>query len=91
MEGLWVFKPWSNSFFLMLWQSISEWYFWAWKYDMLAKMQCLCSGGKNKVSMRDHDPWFVPYGYGMDDWVVFWCTLLVVEPKEKKLFILLLT
>ena len=52
----------------MLWQSISEWYFWAWKYDaydMLAKMQCLCSGGKNaknEVSMRDHDPWFIPYG-----------------------------
>ena len=40
----------------MLWQSISEWDFWAWKYDMLAKMQCLCSGGNNKVSMRDHDP-----------------------------------
>ena len=68
--------------FLMLWQPISELYFWAWKYDMLAKMQCLCSGGNNKVSMRDHDPWFIPYGYGMDDWVVFWCTMLVLEPKE---------
>ncbi|OEU11426.1 hypothetical protein FRACYDRAFT_245994 [Fragilariopsis cylindrus CCMP1102] len=68
-------------------QPISEWYFWAWKYDMLANMQCLCSGGNNKVSMRDHDPWFIPYGYGMDDWVVFWCTMVVVEPKEK-LFIL---
>ena len=56
---------------------------------MLAKMQCLCSGGKNKVSMRDHDPWFIPYGYEMDDWMVFWCTMLVVEPK-KKLFIFLL-
>ncbi|OEU12544.1 hypothetical protein FRACYDRAFT_243796 [Fragilariopsis cylindrus CCMP1102] len=33
---------------------ISEWYFWAWKYDMLAKMQCLCSGGKNKSS--DDEP-----------------------------------
>ena len=76
--------------FWMLWQPISEWYFWAWKYDMLAKMQCLCSGGKKKVNMRDHDPWFIPYGYEMDDWVVFWCTLLVLEPKEK-LFILLLT
>ena len=77
--------------FLMLWQPISEWYFWAWKYDMMAKMQCLgclCSGGKNKVSMRNHDPWFIPYGYEMDDWVVFWCTMLVLEPKEK-LFILL--
>ncbi|OEU19127.1 hypothetical protein FRACYDRAFT_237419 [Fragilariopsis cylindrus CCMP1102] len=31
----------------MLWHPISEWYFWAWKYDMLAEMQCLCSGGKN--------------------------------------------
>ena len=72
----------------MLWQPISEWYFWAWKYDMLAEMQCLCSGGKNKVSMRDYGPWFIPYGYGMDDWVVFWCTMLVLEPKEK-LFILL--
>jgi hypothetical protein len=68
--------------FLMLWQPISELYFWAWKYDMLAKMQCLCSGGNNRVSMRDHDPWFIPYGYGMDDWVVFWCTMLVLEPKE---------
>ena len=67
----------------MLWQPISEWYFWAWKYDMLAKMQYLCSGGKNKVSMRDHDPWFIPYGYRMDDWVVSWCTMLVLEPKEK--------
>ena len=68
-------------------------YFWmvlfgAWKYDMLAKMQCLCSGGKNKVCMRDHDPWFISYGYEMDDWVVFWYTMLVLEPKEK-LFILL--
>ena len=54
---------------------------------MLAKRQCLCSGGKNKVSIRAHGPWFIPYGYGMDDWVVFWCTMLVVEPKEK-LFIL---
>ena len=77
--------------FLMLWQPISEWYFWAWKYDVLAKMQCLCSGGKNKVYVRDHDPWFIHYGYEMDDWVVFWCTLLVLEPKEKKLIILLLT
>ena len=55
---------------------------------MLAKMQCLCSGGKNKVYMRDHDPWFISYGYKMDDWVVSWCTMLVLEPKEK-LFILL--
>ncbi|OEU12077.1 hypothetical protein FRACYDRAFT_244317 [Fragilariopsis cylindrus CCMP1102] len=54
---------------------ISEWYFWAWKYDMLAKMQCLCSGGKNKVCMRDHDPWFIPYGYEMDDLVVYIGTL----------------
>ena len=38
--------------FLMLWQPVSDWYFCAWKYDMLAKMQCLCSGGKNKVNMR---------------------------------------
>ena len=57
---------------------------------MLAKMQCLCSGGKNKVKRRDHDPGFIPYGYEMDDWVGFWCTLLVLEPKEK-LFILLFT
>ena len=69
--------------FLMLWQPISEWYFWAWKYDMLAKMQCLCSGGKNNVNIRDYNLWFIPYGYEMDDWVVFWCTMLVVEPKEK--------
>ena len=65
----------------MLWQPICEWYFWAWKYDMLAKMQCLCSGGKNEVSMRDYDPWFIPYGYEMDDWVGFWCTMQVLEPK----------
>jgi hypothetical protein len=31
----------------------------------------LCSGGKNKVRMRDHDPWIILYGYGMDDLVVF--------------------
>ncbi|OEU07263.1 hypothetical protein FRACYDRAFT_251371 [Fragilariopsis cylindrus CCMP1102] len=68
---------------LLWWWPISEWYFWAWKYDMLAKMRCLCSGGKNEVNMRDHDPWFIPYWYEMDDWVVFWCTLLVLEPKEK--------
>ena len=55
---------------------------------MLAEMQCLCSEGKNKVFMRDHDPWFIPYRYGMDDWVVFWCTMLVVEPKEKLFTIL---
>ena len=76
--------------FFMLWQPISEWYFGAWKYDMLAKMQCLCSGGKNKGSVRDHGPWFIPYVYKMDDCVVFWCTMLVLEPKEK-LFILLFT
>ena len=59
---------------------------------MLTKIQCFCSGsgGKNKVSMRDYGPWFIPYGYGMDDWVVFRCTMLVLEPKEK-LFILLFT
>ncbi|OEU20274.1 hypothetical protein FRACYDRAFT_236347 [Fragilariopsis cylindrus CCMP1102] len=56
--------------------------------------------GKNQVSMRDHDHWFipygyemdgwvVPYGYEMDDWVVFWFTMLVLEPEEK-LFIFLL-
>ena len=72
--------------FLMLWQPISEWHFWAWKYDMLAEMQfCVL-----EASIRDHDPWFIPYGYKMDDWVVFWCTMLVLEPKEK-LFILLFT
>ena len=71
---------------LLFWQPTSEWYFWAWKYDIMIKMQCLCSGGK--VSMRDHDPWFIPNEYEMDDWVVFWCTMLVLEPKEK-LFILL--
>ncbi|OEU07171.1 hypothetical protein FRACYDRAFT_251455 [Fragilariopsis cylindrus CCMP1102] len=43
-----------------------------WKYDMLAKMTCLYSGGKNK----------------MDDWVVFWCTMLALEPKEKLFTIL---
>ena len=90
MEGIWVLKPWSNPFCVMLWQPIFEWYFWTWKYDMLAKMQCLCSGGKNEVSMGDHDPWFNPYVYEMDDWVVFWCTMLVLELKEK-LFILLFT
>ena len=25
---------------------------------------------KNKVNMRDYDPWYIPYGYEMDDWVV---------------------
>jgi hypothetical protein len=33
--------------------------------------------------MRDHDPWFILYGYGMDDWVVSWFNMLVEEPKEK--------
>ena len=51
---------------------------------MLAKMECLCSGGKNKVCMRDWDPWFIPYGYEMDDLVVFWCTMLILGPTEKK-------
>ncbi|OEU18296.1 POZ domain-containing protein [Fragilariopsis cylindrus CCMP1102] len=54
--GIWMFKPWSKSFFLMFWQPISEWYFWAWKYDMLAKMQCLCSGGKHKRDGTPKDP-----------------------------------
>ena len=72
----------------MLWQPICEGFFWAWKYDKLAKMQCLCSGGENKVDMRNHDPWFIPYGYEKNDLVVFLCTMLVLERKEK-LFILL--
>jgi hypothetical protein len=50
---------------------------------MLGEMQCLCSGSKNMVCMRDHDPWSIPYGYGMGGWVVFWCTRLVLQPKEK--------
>ena len=73
---------------LKLWQPISEWYFWAWKYDMFAKMQYLCSGGKNKGSMMDCDPWLIPYGYRMDDRVVSWCTMLVLGPKEKLLILL---
>jgi hypothetical protein len=32
--------------------------------------------------MRDHDPWSIPYGYEMDDWVVFWCTVVILQPKE---------
>ena len=86
-----VFGCWNSGQipFLLFWQPISEWYFWAWKYDMLAKMQCLCSGGKNKVKMRDQDPWFLPYWYEMDDLVGLWCTMLVLEPKYK-LFIILL-
>ena len=67
--------------FLMLWQPISEWYLWAWKYDMLAKMQCFCSGGKNKVCMRDHDPWFIPYEYEMDDWVVLVFKILIFNTQ----------
>ena len=43
---------------------------------------------QNRVSMRDHDAWFIPYVYSMDDWVICFCTILVLEPKEK-LFILL--
>ena len=34
-------------------------------------------------------PWSILFGYEMDDWVVFWCTMLFPEPKEK-LFNLLL-
>jgi hypothetical protein len=56
---------------------------------MLAKMQCLCSGGKNKVSRRDHDPWFIAHGYDLDDWVVLCCTMLVLEPKEELIILLL--
>ena len=73
--------------FLMLWQPISEWYFWVWRYDMLAKIHCLCSGGKNRVSMRDHDPWFIPCGYGRDDWVVFWCTMLLFLIQNLVIFV----
>ncbi|OEU07128.1 hypothetical protein FRACYDRAFT_251907 [Fragilariopsis cylindrus CCMP1102] len=51
--GIWVLKPWSNSFFLMVWQPISEWYCWAWKHDILAEMQCFCSGAKNKYCTTD--------------------------------------
>ena len=86
MEGIWVLKPWSNSFF---WCCGSLFLNGTFGHCMLAEMQCLCSGGKNKVCMRDHDPWFIPYGYGMDDWVVFWCTILVLESKEKFFIILL--
>ncbi|OEU08106.1 hypothetical protein FRACYDRAFT_250329 [Fragilariopsis cylindrus CCMP1102] len=49
-DHIWMFKPCSNSFILMLWQPIS--------------------------------------GYGMNDWVEFWCTRLVLEPMEKLLILL---
>jgi len=54
---------------------------------MLAEIQCFGSEGRNMVCMGDHDPWSIPYGYGMDDWLVFWFTILVLQPKEK-LFLL---
>ena len=90
MEGIWVFRPWSNSFFwccgslflngtlgMEIWHVGRNAMFVFWRQELL-----------NEVCMRDHDPWFIPYGYGMDDWVVFWCTMLVVEPKEKLFTIL---
>ena len=88
MEGIWVLKPWSNSFF-----DVVAAYFWMALLGMeiwhVGRNAMFVSGGKNKVCMRDHDPWFIPYGYGMDDWVVSWCTMLVLETKEKlKLFII---
>ena len=55
---------------------------------MFAKMECSYSGGTKKVCMRDHVPWVIPYDYDMDDWVVFWCPMLVLEPKEKLLILL---
>ena len=81
-EGIWVFK-----LFLMLWLPISECYFWAWEYVMLAKMQCLCSGGKNKVVWGIMILGSSPMGMR---WMTGWylCTMLVLEPKER-LFILL--
>ena len=56
--------------FQMLWLLFSECYFMAWKYDMLAKMQCLCYGANNNVYTRNHDPWSIPYiGIG---WTTGW-------------------
>ena len=52
------------------------------------RCRCLCSGGKNKVNMRDRGPLFMLYGYEIDNWVVCWCTMLVLEPKEKLLILL---
>ena len=57
---------------------------------MLAEIQCLCSGGKHMIFKKDLDPWSIPYGYEMEDWVVLWCTTLVLQPKEERLYFMLL-
>ena len=56
--------------FLLLWQPISEWYFSAWKYmTCWPKCNvCVLEARLRKVGVRDHDPWFIPYGY-RDGWL----------------------
>ena len=89
IEGIWVLKPWSNSFFWCCGSLFLNGTFGHGNMTCWPKCNvCVLEAGKNKVSIRDHDPWFISYGYEMDDWVVFWCTMLVLEPKEK-LFVLL--
>ena len=90
MEGIWVFKPWLNPFFwccgsLFLNGTFGHGNMTCWPKCNVCVLEARI---KNKECMRDHDPWFIPYEYMMDDWVVSWCTILVLEPKEK-LFILL--
>ena len=72
MEGIWVvLKPWSKSFF---WCCGSLFLNNTFGYgNMICWPKCNVCVLEAKVSMRDHDPCFIPYGYGMDDWVVFLC------------------
>jgi hypothetical protein len=65
-------------FFDSLFLSLSATSLGAWIYDVLAKMQCLCSGAKNIICMRDRVPWSIPYAYMKDNGVVFWCTKLIL-------------
>ena len=46
-----------------------------WILLLSMEIQWLCSRGKNMVCVGDYDAWFIPYGYGMDDCLVFYCVL----------------
>ena len=58
-----------------------------WEYGISARIIFFSSRGVNMVCMRGYGLWSIPYGYGMEVWVVVLCLRLVLQPKEK--FILL--
>ena len=50
--------------------------FMAWKYDMLVKIQCLFLEVRILWYVwKIMTLWSIPYVYGVNDWVVFWCTI----------------